>query len=76
MKAAITGKFNGKRRENRRSSTWIIALATLKRFEKGYRVPTDQTLAKIFKVLKKAGVEFQADGKRLGVSISTRKLPK
>jgi hypothetical protein len=39
-------------------------------------VPTDQTLAKIFKVLKKAGVEFQADGKRLGVSISTRKLPK
>jgi transcriptional regulator with XRE-family HTH domain len=53
-----------------------IALATLKRFEKGYRVPTDRTLAKIFKVLKKAGVEFQADGKRLGVSVSVRKVPK
>jgi transcriptional regulator with XRE-family HTH domain len=53
-----------------------IALATLKRFEKGYRVPTDQTLAKIFNVLKKAGVEFHHDGKRLGVSISVRKLAK
>jgi transcriptional regulator with XRE-family HTH domain len=41
-----------------------FALATLKRFEKGYRVPTDRTLAKIFKVLKKAGVEFHADGNR------------
>ena len=53
-----------------------IALATLKRFEKGYRVPTDQTLAKILKVLKKAGVEFQANGKRLGVSIGVRKVAK
>jgi transcriptional regulator with XRE-family HTH domain len=42
-----------------------IALATLKRFEKDYRVPTDQTLAKIINVLKKAGVEFHHDGKRL-----------
>jgi transcriptional regulator with XRE-family HTH domain len=53
-----------------------IALATLKRFEKGYRVPTDQTLAKIFSVMKKAGVEFRADGKRLGVSSSVRKVVK
>jgi transcriptional regulator with XRE-family HTH domain len=53
-----------------------IALATLKRFEKGYRVPTDQTLAKIFKVFKKAGVELANDGKRLGVSISVRKAAK
>jgi hypothetical protein len=53
-----------------------IALATLKRFEKGYRVPTDRTLANIFKVLKKAGVEFHHDGKRLGVSIAVRKLAK
>ena len=53
-----------------------IALATLKRFEKGYRTPTDQTLAKIFRVLKKAGVELQDDGKRLVVSISVRKLAK
>jgi transcriptional regulator with XRE-family HTH domain len=30
-----------------------IALATLKRFEKGYRVPTDRTVANIFKVLKR-----------------------
>jgi transcriptional regulator with XRE-family HTH domain len=53
-----------------------IALATLKRFEKGYRVPTDQTLAKILSVLKKAGVEFFDDGKRLGVSIAIRKVVK
>jgi transcriptional regulator with XRE-family HTH domain len=53
-----------------------IALATLKRFEKGYRVPTDQTLAKIFNVLKKAGVEFHHDGKRLGVTIGVRKIAK
>jgi hypothetical protein len=48
----------------------------LKRFKKGYRVLTGQTLAKIFKVLKKAGVEFQDDGKRLGVSIRVRKVAK
>ena len=53
-----------------------IALATLKRFEKGYRVPTDPTLAKIFKVLKKAGVEFKTNGKRLAVSIGVRKVAK
>lgn len=53
-----------------------IALATLKRFEKGYRVPTDRTLANLLKVLKKAGVEFHHNGKRLGVSISVRKVAK
>jgi transcriptional regulator with XRE-family HTH domain len=53
-----------------------IALATLKRFEKGYRVPTDQTSAKIFNVLKKAGVVFLDDGRRLGVSVAVRKLAK
>jgi transcriptional regulator with XRE-family HTH domain len=53
-----------------------IALATLKRFEKGYRVPTDRTLAKVFRVLKKAGVEFDDDGRRLGVSISGRRTAK
>ena len=53
-----------------------IALATLKRFEKGYRVPTDRTLAKVFRVLKRAGVEFHDDGKRLGVSISGRRTAK
>jgi transcriptional regulator with XRE-family HTH domain len=53
-----------------------IALATLKRFEKGYRVPTDQTLAKVFRVLKKTGVGFEDDGRRLGVSISHRKVAK
>jgi transcriptional regulator with XRE-family HTH domain len=51
-----------------------IALATLKRLEKGYRVPTDETLAKILNVLNKAGVEFRHDGKRLGVSMSLRRL--
>jgi hypothetical protein len=53
-----------------------IALATLERFETRYRVPTDQTLAKIIKVLEKAVVEFHEDGKRLGVSISVRKVAK
>jgi hypothetical protein len=33
---------------------------------------TDRTLAKIFKMLKKTGVEFHHDGKQLGVSISVR----
>jgi transcriptional regulator with XRE-family HTH domain len=51
-----------------------IPPATLKRFEKGYRVRTDQTLAKILKVLKRAGLEFQADGKRLGARIGVRKV--
>lgn len=53
-----------------------VALATLKRFEKGYRVPTERTFANIFGVLKKTGVEFHHDGKRLGVSISVRKVAK
>jgi DNA-binding XRE family transcriptional regulator len=53
-----------------------IALATLKRFEKGHRTPTLVVRAAIFAVLKKAGVEFQQDGKRLGVSMSVRKVPK
>jgi transcriptional regulator with XRE-family HTH domain len=53
-----------------------IALATLKWFEKGYRVPTDQTLAKIFSVLKKAGVEFDDNSKRLVVRISIRNAAK
>jgi hypothetical protein len=30
----------------------------------------------MFAVVKKAGVEFHDDGKRLGVSIGVRKLPK
>jgi transcriptional regulator with XRE-family HTH domain len=51
-----------------------IALATLKRFEKGYRVPTDENLAKMFRVLKRAGVQFDDRGKRIGVSISIRKV--
>jgi hypothetical protein len=33
-------------------------------------------LAKILKVLKKAGVEFHHDGKRLDVSIGVRKVAK
>jgi transcriptional regulator with XRE-family HTH domain len=53
-----------------------IALATLKRFEKGHRTPIPVVRAAIFAALEKAGVEFQADGKRLGVSVSARKLPK
>jgi DNA-binding XRE family transcriptional regulator len=53
-----------------------IALATLKRFEKGHRTPIPVVRAAIFAALEKAGVRFQDDGKRPGVSISVRKLLK
>jgi DNA-binding XRE family transcriptional regulator len=53
-----------------------IALATLKRFEKGHRTPIPVVRAAIFMALEKAGVEFQDEGRRVGVSISGRKLPK
>jgi len=53
-----------------------IALATLKRFEKGHRTPIPVVRAAMFAALEKAGVQFQDDGKRLGASISVRKLPK
>jgi transcriptional regulator with XRE-family HTH domain len=53
-----------------------IALTTLKRFEKGHRTPIPVVLAAILATLEKAGVEFQDDGKRLGVSIGVRKLAK
>ncbi len=52
-----------------------IALATLKRFEKG-RSPIPVVRAAIFAALENAGVEFEDDGKRLAVSIAVRKLPK
>jgi transcriptional regulator with XRE-family HTH domain len=53
-----------------------IALATLKRFEKGHRTPIPVVRAAIFAALETGGVQFQDDGKRLGVSISARKLQK
>jgi transcriptional regulator with XRE-family HTH domain len=53
-----------------------IALATLKRFEKGHRTPIPVVRAAIFAALEKGGVEFEKDAKRLGVSIGLRKLPK
>jgi DNA-binding XRE family transcriptional regulator len=53
-----------------------IALATLKRFEKGHRTPIPVVRAAIFAALEKAGVQFQNDGKRLGVSIHVRRVAK
>jgi transcriptional regulator with XRE-family HTH domain len=53
-----------------------IALATLKRFEKGHRTPIPVVRAAILAALEKGGVEFQDDGKRLGVSIGVRKVAK
>ena len=53
-----------------------IALATLKRFEKGHRTPIPVVRSAIFRVLQDAGVVFQTDGKNIGVSINVRKLPK
>lgn len=52
-----------------------IALATLKRFEKGSS-PIPVIRAAIFDTLEQAGVVFQKGGKNIGVSISVRKLPK
>jgi DNA-binding XRE family transcriptional regulator len=53
-----------------------IALATLKRFEKGHRTPIPVVRAAIFAALEKGGVQFQDDGNRIGVRISSRKLAK
>ena len=53
-----------------------IALATLKRFEKGHRTPIPVVRAAIFAALEKGGVEFQDDGRRLGVGTNARKLPR
>jgi DNA-binding XRE family transcriptional regulator len=53
-----------------------IALATLKRFEKGRVTPIPVIRAAIFRVLEDAGIEFQKTGKNIGVSIGVRKLPK
>lgn len=51
-----------------------IALATVKRFEKGHRTPIPVVRAAIFAALEDAGVEFRDDGKRLGVAIGVRQL--
>jgi DNA-binding XRE family transcriptional regulator len=53
-----------------------IALATLKRFEKGHRTPIPVVHAAIFAALEKGGVQLQDDGKLFGVSIGIRKVAK
>jgi transcriptional regulator with XRE-family HTH domain len=53
-----------------------IALATLKRFEKGLRQPVPATLDAIVKTLAKAGIVFTAHGRTIGVAISLINLPK
>jgi hypothetical protein len=53
-----------------------IALATCERFEEDCRTPIPVVRAAIFAALEKGGVQFQDDGKRLGVSIGVRKLAK
>ena len=53
-----------------------IALATLKRFETGLRTPIPVVKAAIVRALEGAGIEFQNDSKRAGVSLAVRKLPK
>lgn len=53
-----------------------IALATLKRFETGMRTPIPVVKAAIVGALEGAGIEFQNDGKRAGVTLGVRKLPK
>ena len=51
-------------------------MATLKRFENGHVTPIPVIRAAIFRALEDGGIEFQKDGKNVGVSISVRKLPK
>lgn len=53
-----------------------IGLATLQRFESGARIPIPVVKDAIVRALKGAGVEFQYDGKQVGVSLRVRKLPK
>ena len=53
-----------------------IALATLKRFETGLRTPIPVVKAAIVRALEDAGIEFHNDGRRAGVSIGVRKLPR
>ena len=53
-----------------------IALATLKRFETGLRTPIPVVKAAIVRALEDAGIEFYNDGKRTGVSLAVKKLPK
>jgi DNA-binding XRE family transcriptional regulator len=53
-----------------------IALATLKRFEIGHRTPIRAIKGAIVRALEDEGIEFHHDGKRAGVSVTVKKLPK
>jgi hypothetical protein len=52
-----------------------VGLATVKRFETGV-APIPAVKAAMVRALVEAGIEFSRDRKRIGVSISVRKLPK
>jgi len=53
-----------------------VALATLKRFEIGHQTPIRVVKSAIVRALEDAGIEFLDDGKKIGVCVSPKKLPK
>lgn len=54
----------------------MLGLSTVKNFESDRRETTAANLNAIRRALEEAGIEFYHDGKRAGVSIGVRKLPK
>jgi predicted transcriptional regulator len=53
-----------------------ISAATVKRIEIGYHAPIRSVTTAIVRALEDQGIEFHHDGKRAGVSVSVKKLPK
>jgi DNA-binding XRE family transcriptional regulator len=53
-----------------------VGLVTLKRFEFGHSQPIHSVKSSIIRALEDQGIEFVHDGKRAGVVLSVKKLPK
>ena len=51
-----------------------VALATLKRFEIGSRIPIHAIRSAIIRALEDEGIEFFHDGKRAGVSLRVSRI--
>jgi DNA-binding XRE family transcriptional regulator len=53
-----------------------VGLVTLKRFEFGHSKPIHAVKSSIVRALEAQGIEFIHDGKKAGVFLSVKKLPK